>query len=109
MRFSLRALMVFVAVVGGPLALYARRINQNRYQETVAESLDRFPGIVSFCEEDEDAWLPCRRVERICLSGRGFTDEDLRLVASLKHVDSFALGDSEITDQSLSVLKACRS
>jgi len=53
MRFSIRALLIFVTIVGGPLALYAHRINENHRQETIAKSLKRFPGMVRFYEADE--------------------------------------------------------
>lgn len=118
MRFSLRSLLIFTAIVGGPAALIGQRIHANRFSTALASELStRYPGGVHFKDQQKKSDQPPtllnsifkpRRAVRICLRADGLTDEEFENICRLRDLESISLSGASITSDAIPELRRLR-
>ena len=113
-QFSLRTLLLAVTAVCLVLGFVSKPIVEARREQPVIDALRgvgadvgtqtaRFPGAFAV-RLVLGEWV-CRRADYVVLTGRPIGDEDLRHVASLRHVRSLYLGQTGLGDAGLAHLR----
>jgi hypothetical protein len=105
-RFSLRKLLVLVALCAIPSSWLAVKLRDENRQEGAAATIQEVGGIA---EWDENAIVPawlnevlgehfCRYVVRVTLQGERATDRTLKSLGTLDHLEELTLLSTNVTD-----------
>jgi hypothetical protein len=126
LRFSLRALLVFVVLASVGMAWVAAKMQQARQQREVVESIKKLGGGVRYdyhdgvCDPKEHppvpAWLLAvfgddffAKVVGVGFFGTDISDDDLAVLEKLPHLEFVQLERVPITDEGLNHLKGLRN